>query len=222
PAASSRVYRRLPVHRVPGEGLGRRAMGRALAGAVPGLRPPFGNGSQFGAAGQDDAVGVLAILAVPVADRVLGRSEGRSWRHNPRDPRRVRSESPTYGRAAGGPLSPRHGTGMGFARRMHLSDRHDPGPTLLPPATPRLVVLSDPGAPLVPLREPRAPRRGSHGSARPERGHGGPWGPSRGSCLDGDLFASIVLWARGMERAQAAAPQPPVDGEADLRCDVCG
>src|SRR5205823_6136055 len=89
------MRRRLCVHRVPEEGLGRREMGRALAGTVPGRRPPFGNGSQCGASGELHAVGVLAILAVPGADRVLGRSEGRSWRHNPRDPRRVRSESPT-------------------------------------------------------------------------------------------------------------------------------
>src|SRR5436189_2164541 len=196
PAPSSRLHRRLSVHRLLGEGVGRREMGRAVAGAVPGLRPPLRDRSKFGASGQDDAVGVLTILAVPVADRVLGRSEGGGRRHDPRDPRLVRSESPTYGRAARGPLSPRHGTGMGFARRMHLPDRHDPGPTPLPPATPRLVVVPDPGARIVPLREQRAPRRGRHGRARPERGHGGPWGPSRGPGLEGDLFASIVLWAR--------------------------
>src|SRR5205823_7553946 len=88
---------------------------------------------------------------------------------------------------------------MGFARRMHLSDRHDPGPTLLPPAAPRLVVLSDPGLRTVPLREQLASRRGRHRSPRSERGHGGPRGfPSRLG-LEGDSFSlrssyGLVEW----------------------------
>src|SRR2546430_6124988 len=81
-------------------------MGRAVAGAVPGLRPPLRDRSKFGASRQDDAVGVLTILAVPVADRVLGQSEGGGRRHDPRDPRLVRSKSPTCGRAAGWALLP--------------------------------------------------------------------------------------------------------------------
>src|SRR5205823_8895471 len=97
---------------------------------------------------------------------------------------------------------------MGLARRMHLSDRHDPGPTLLPPAAPRLVVLSDPGLRTVHLREQRASWRGRHRSPRAERGHGGPRGFPIRLGLEGDSFSlrsSYGPW-NGTGQAGAAIP----------------
>src|SRR5205807_4297435 len=155
-----------------------------VPGAVPGLRPALRDGPESRTGRQSHALHLLAVLAVSAAPRIVGRPEGGGRGDDPRNAGLVRTERPARRREAGGNLAARHGADLGPTRRLHLPDRHDAGPTVLPATGPGLVRLPHARPRPVPVWEQLPSGRRGDGGSGPKR---------RDGCLGGPEGASQVV-----------------------------
>src|SRR6266566_9092511 len=156
-------------------------MGGTVPGAVFGLRLALRDGPESRTSRQGHTLHLLAVLAVPAGLRIVGRQEGGGRGHDPRDAGLVRTEPPARGREAGGDLAARHGAHLGPTRRLHLPDRHDAGPTVLPATGPGLVRLPHARPRSLPVWEQRSSGRRGDGGSGPKRRDGGLGGPEGAS-----------------------------------------